>query len=517
MAGIKIQKKYVSTNISNVNLANNWMVLVFGVTNIGPTSPTLVQSYEAFTSTFGQPVDGMPTHPYMKFLLDSGVSVLFKRIADTKAIAASFTQTNSTNEKLFTITASDAYIGSIGNKISINITRNSTTKACNFDILYDRNVVETFSLGQEIDGNIAELVYDFIDKAQKSISPVSKYVKFKIETEIKPLTDNSDQTNWSVGDIFPYAKAKALEKGSDTAVTLTSAMDVLSQTESTIYKDVKLLQAMTYYPQLRFVTTGGFADDNIDKQNQILSALGTFATKCNSAFRVLVDYGIQMTDIETVRTFARGIATEGKVSPAIYSYFGYWGYDSNGNPMPGSAGFLTALARSGYNVYSRRIAGTAYAPAYSKPYKEIYVDALADWQDENSIQCNPILIVDAQDNMAVMGASTLAMPTGTLTSRDPSQALDILLVSDYVAAILHNIAFSELESSLDRLSLSSLSNRMTQEVESFVTSGAITRYDFNFDTTQLGKLGIECILYFAIGLEEVSITVTSTYDTDLIS
>ena len=58
---------------------------------------------------------------------------------------------------------------------------------------------------------------------------------------------------------------------------------------------------------------------------------------------------------------------------------------------------------------------------------------------------------------------------------------------------------------------------MTQEVERFVTSGAITRYDLNFDTTQLGKLGVECILYFAIGLEEVSITVTSTYDTDLVS
>lgn len=79
------------------------------------------------------------------------------------------------------------------------------------------------------------------------------------------------------------------------------------------------------------------------------------------------------------------------------------------------------------------------------------------------------------------------------------------------------LALSELKAALDRLSLSSLSNRMSQEVERFVTSGAITKYDLNFDTTQLGKLGIECVLYFAIGLEEVTLTITSTYDTDLIS
>lgn len=51
------------------------------------------------------------------------------------------------------------------------------------------------------------------------------------------------------------------------------------------------------------------------------------------------------------------------------------GADSNNNYLPGSAGFLTSLARSNYTVYSRRMAGTGFTPAYTKPYKEIYIDA----------------------------------------------------------------------------------------------------------------------------------------------
>ena len=77
MAGIKITKNYVSTSISNTNLANNWMVLVYGVTSQGSTKPTLVQNYSTFIDIFGQPVSGVLTHAYMRFLLDSGVPVLF--------------------------------------------------------------------------------------------------------------------------------------------------------------------------------------------------------------------------------------------------------------------------------------------------------------------------------------------------------------------------------------------------------------------------------------------------------
>ena len=56
MAGIKITKNYISTSISNNNVANNWMVLVFGVTSRGPAKPVLVQNYDAFVNSFGEPI-----------------------------------------------------------------------------------------------------------------------------------------------------------------------------------------------------------------------------------------------------------------------------------------------------------------------------------------------------------------------------------------------------------------------------------------------------------------------------
>lgn len=507
MAGIKITKNYVSTSISNTNLANNWMVLVYGVTSQGSTKPTLVQNYSTFIDIFGQPVSGVLTHAYMRFLLDNGVPVLFQRVIDEKALVKASTIVKNNNEKeLFSIEANDIYTGLIGNKISIDISENNTTKACVLQIKLDSKIVETFSLGQDTQNDMGSLVYDFINQASASISSVSKYVKFKI---IDTVAEDWNNT-------FPVATIN-LENGSEPENTFENAIALLKNPESTIFKNVKLLNAPTYYPQLRFVTTGGLCDSDKDSQEAVLKNLGQFATDCKTSFRVLVDYSYDMVDIDTVRNFATAVATENKISSAVFAYFGFWGADSNNNFLPGSAGFLTALARSGYNVYSRRMAGTGYSPAFTKTYKEIYVDAINDWQDESSIQINPIMIVDAQDNLAIMGSSTLAMPVGTINTRNPEQALDIVCISDYVAAILNNIALSELKVALDRLSLSSISNRMSQEVERFVTSGAITRYDLNFDTTQLGKLGVECILYFAIGLEEVSITVTSVYDTDLIS
>lgn len=147
----------------------------------------------------------------------------------------------------------------------------------------------------------------------------------------------------------------------------------------------------------------------------------------------------------------------------------------------------------------------------------MYIDSLNNWQAEDAIQLNPILIVDAQNNLAVMGSSTLALPQSSLSARNPAQALDVVLVGDYIAAILNGIALGELEAALDRLSLNSLNSRMSAACDAFVTSRAITRYDLSFDTTQLGKLGIACTLYFAIGLEEVELTITSVYDTTAIT
>ncbi len=508
MAGISITKNYVNTSITSNSVANNWMVLVFGITNRGTNKPTLVQNYDTFVSLFGQPVSGVPTHAYMRFLLENGVSVLFKRIIDSSTlVAANVSIKNTATVDLFNVKATDAYIGTAGNDISIAILENSITKSCTLQIKYQGQIVETFSLGQDTTGDMSNLVYEFVTQAAKSTSNVSNYVTFTVIDE--------NEADWA--NTFPLAEDTPLAGGSEPANTKDTAIQMLMNANSEIYQDVKLLHAITYYPQLRFCTTGGICSSVVTDQETILENLGLFATNCKSTFRVLVDYSVEMTDINIVRNFARSVSARGNIAPSIYAFFGFYGADNSNNYLPGSAGFLTALARSGYNVYSRRIAGTGFNPAFTKPYKEVYIDALNDWQSETNIQLNPIMIIDAADNLAVMGSSTLALPLSSLSARNPTQALDVVCVGDYVAAILNGIALDELEAALSRLSISSITNRMTTELDRFVTSDAVTRYDLNLDTTQLGKLGVECVLYFAIGLEEVSITVTSVYDTDLIT
>ena len=179
MAGIKIQKKYVSSSINNVNLANNWMVLVFGVTSRGTTRPTLVQNYDAFIGAFGQPVADVPTHAYMRFLLENGVPVLFKRVIDSeKLVAANVTIKNNADKDLFSVKATDAYAGVIGNELAIAVSKNTTTNACVLEIKLGKDTVETFSLGQDIDGDMGNLVYNFVSQASKSTTNVSNYVTF---------------------------------------------------------------------------------------------------------------------------------------------------------------------------------------------------------------------------------------------------------------------------------------------------------------------------------------------------
>lgn len=518
MAGITIQKNYVSSNLTNVNLANNWSVLVFGVTNQGPTTPTLVQSYVNFTSIFGQPVADVLTHAYVQFLLNNGVPVLFKRVIDaSKLVTASVTV--QTSAELFKISANDNYNGDVGNNISVVIAESSTTHACTLSVLYNKTTVEVYNLGVATENTtLGDLLYTFVNTASGSSAFNSEYIVMKIiETNAETWKNAFDPES---------SQSYALFGGSTPSNDLKAAIDILKDPDNAFWKDAKLANAATYYPQLRFVTSGGLVADvssndeaeeeDIEVQNEINKNLGKFATDCGSSFRVLIDYPLGTENvIGVVRKFAQTEASTGVTSPAIYAYFGDWGADTNNNWLPGSAGFLTAIALAGYNVYNRRIAGTGFTPAFSKPYTNIYIDALSNWQAEDLVQLNPIIIVDAQDNLAIMGSSTLAMPLSSLSARNPAQALDVVLVGDYVAAILNSIALGELESAFDRLSLNSLSSRMQTEVERFVTSRAITRYEFEFDTTQLGKLGVTCILYFAIGLEEVALTVTSVYDTTI--
>lgn len=524
MAGIKIQKNYVSSNYNLVSLANNWTVLVLGITSKGPYEPTLCQNYSDFLDKFGQPVTGLPTHFYVKFLLDNNVPVLFRRIVGSLGTATYTYEKN--NKTIFKIVANeDEYDGNIGNNIVVTFTTDKSTGAMNMQVYYndtgkdfsgikdtDKNLllVESYFLGTVIGSNAPDLLREFVSKASTSNLFNSKYIKFK------EVTDSTSEDDWTIAS--PPLTCQ-LTEGSGGTVDLQDAIaNILLNSESPFWNDTRLNNAPTYYPQVRFLTTGGITSTSIEGQNTININLGKFANKCQDSFRVLIDYplGTGTKDIENVvRNFAITAASSG-IDPSIYAYFGDWGYDSMNNPLPGSAGFLSALGREGYDVYSRRVAGTAFNPGFTKTYNKMFIDSINSWQDETKVQLNPIVNIDAQNNLAVMGSSTLALPLGTLNSKNPKQALDIVLVGDYITAILNNIALGYLDATIDRLTLNMLSSAMSVELESFVTSGAISRYGLNFNIISAGKLNIECTLYFPVGLDEITLTVTSVYDTDIV-
>lgn len=548
--GITIQKNYITTNITSNLLANNWAALVLGVTSRGPTEPTLVQTYAEFVDKFGTAVPDMLTHTNISYLLSNRVPVLFKRLVDKDKIANASAVVNSwevtddkqqKTTKTVTVQASDSYSGAFGNLIVTKLEKAANSNICFFNVYYKSSKdavdlgdpVEVYQIGiMTADISIGDLFYDFIDEAINSNTPFSsKYIKF-------PQVDLGNKTNNWHSKFEADATAKfdqsfELKNGSDgDQNTLASALAILKDYSNSFWNDNKLKNASVYYPQLRLLSTGGITASTETDQNDILTTLGRFSVDCEKSFRILVDYPLSINTISTksitnvVRDFALSVSM-GKaktettdavpaVDPSVYAYVGTWGADGNNNYLPGSTGFLAALGRSNYNVYSRRVAGTSFNPGFTKSYDNLYVDAIKDWQDPYQVQLNPIVIIDNQDNLAVMGSSTLALPTSSLSAKNPAQALDVVMVGDYITALLNNIALRSLKASLDRLSLNSLNNDMSNAVNDFVTSRAISRYNLVFDTTQLGKLGIECTLYFPVGLDEVSLTVTSTYDTTVI-
>lgn len=521
--GITIQKNYITTSTTSSILANNWAALVLGVTSRGPTEPTLVQTYAEFVDKFGTAVPDLPTHTNINYLLTNRVPVLFKRLVDKKQITNASAIINET--KSTKVQANENYSGVLGNNIKVIITKAANDASCYLKVFYSDEEVEKYLLGSIIDSTVSvgDLLYDFIDTAMNSNTPFdSKYITFPQSNLGNKATDWSNLIAATVE--AELNKDYQLVNGSDgDQNTITSARTILTSYDNDFWKDNKLKNAAVYYPQLRLLSLGGITGKDKDEQNNILKTLGNFAIDCEKSFRILVDYPLtinttsdeKITDV--VRKFATDVAQgTPAIDPSVYAYVGGWGADGNNNWLPGSTGFLASLGRNGYNVYSRRVAGTAFNPGFTKSYDNLYVDAIKDWQDIDKVQLNPIVIVDAQDNLAVMGSSTLALPTSSLSAKNPAQALDVVLVGDYVAALLNNIALKSLKSALDRLSLNSLSNTMSNTIQSFVTSRAISKFDLTFDTTQLGKLGVECVLYFPIGLEEVSLTVTSVYDTTAI-
>ena len=535
MAGIVVNKRYISSSLQAAAQNNNWSVLVFGVTNMGPAEPTLVQTYYDFLNTFGQPVSGVPTHTYVKMLLDSGVSVLFKRITfDGDLTSAKYFLNKNIDDTYCKMVAKDNYSGEVGNKIAVKlyttVVDTNTTKA-NLDILFNSGVVESFTLGSVTSKDtLGSLFYNFII----STSEKSKYVDFSTSKETNDwstfdfnlTTDNHYQVVYTLSDGVTKIKdlstaCVALANYDDTEWKWNEKEKAEKTKFSSFWNDRKLKNASVYYPLVRFVSAGGItSDDKPDTQDEVTTQdkininLGKFVTDCKNSFRALIDYSIEK-DITDVRNFIKSKTfTNTGINPSIYAYFGYWGY-YDGIKLPGSAGFLSSLGKNGYNVYSRRIAGTSFSPAFTKMYKDIYIDEIPDWQAEDNIQVNPIVVIDAQDNLAVMGSSTLAKPLESTNYRNPAQALDICLVGDYITNILSNLAYSQLEGSINRLSLTALSSSMNLEIQRFVTSGAISRFDITFDTTVLSKLYIYCTLYFPIGLEEVQLTVTSVYDPEV--
>lgn len=517
MAGIKVQKRYTSSNLNNLALSNNWMVLVLGVTNEGPLDATLVQSYDTFLNVFGQPVSGVKTHSYVKFLINSGVNVLFKRIVSKDKQTKASYDVETLGLKVI---ATDEYIGEIGNSLNLSFEKDSNTGVYSFVVSKsnkagNKEIVESYAIGIPNDNlTLGMLLHKFIVTAVNDATFNSHYIQFK-------LTKDVDDNQWSTYFSDSWS-AQLSGGGTGDIASLNYAISVLSDEKGSFWtEDKKLLQAMTYHPMLRFITTGGIiaedktTDGKYETQEKILKNLGQLAMNANTTFRVLVDYPFDAEGIEgIVRNFATSVSKEGKINPAVYAYFGDWGSDGAGVWLPGSAGFLSALGLSSYNVYNRRIAGKNFTPAFTSMNNELYLDTIDNWQAESAIQLNPIVVVDAQNNFAVMGSSTLAMPTSQITNKNPEQALDVVLVSDYITALLNNTALESLEVALDRLSLASVTSTMNAILDQFVTSGAITRYELNLDTTVLGKLTINCTLYFAIGLEEVELIVTSVYDTE---
>lgn len=510
MAFIEITTNNLSRELGNSKAAiDNW-VYVPGTAITGDyTKPLLFTTVSEFKNVCGpRGPEGSYTFEYVTGLLNSGMPVMFRRIACEKQDSgndvelvkhakATFKHTNGdSGEEVVDFIVEEKYGGTFGNDLTVIY--KPSASAIWLDVMADRSLIERRRLAVRKDDSEA-LARDVI-KALKTI----EFDKIRINLD----SLNEDETTFDVNT----PQERKLSDGMDFPERAVAAE--IPQSYKFIY------DKMLFKP--KFITSGGYTDELSDGKGTLEIAKAMLEiTKVRQDCAAIIDLpiGSEQAEYEDVAGSLKYNQYTDNAAIASGRMFGPWVYIRIGADsywMPPSYAYLTAMGNrlsEGKKAYNP-VAGlsTGVVKNVVKTEFEIGTDIAESWQSDDTVNINPIMKINGS-TYAIGGNSTLLEPeaeTGENNLFTESSA-DLTVID--IRRFVYNLA-TELQFQYNSTeAFETFGLRTSDYLDRMISEGAVTDYAIYNESTDAEprKLKIRLDVWVSPTIKKIQIMLNVGY------
>lgn len=506
MAFINITTNNLSRELVNTTTyIDNW-AYVPGTARTGDhTRVYALQSVDEFKSLFGtSSPEGSITFEYVAGLLNSGIPVLFRRIACTgqdtqsEALGVKKAQTiikhgEDNHEDLKIV---ERYGGTFGNDVNISIKNTGNAyylEVNNKYTLLERKRIAVITSEDDTD----------VKKNKKLIEGLQN-----LANELERVTIEVLDTNPETFSLSNEIRYQYLTGGKDFDESLVAAE---------IPKSYEFIYDKILY-QPKFITSGGYTDSNMSTAAPIAEAMKKL-TLVRQDCRALIDLPWD-TPADEHQTLAQAVAYQqlnnGQAIPSA-SICAPWQYMQVGTSqqwMPPSYVYLTVVG----NSLSK--GGTAYTPKAGvangqianiiRPQFEIGSDLAEKWQSDDEVNINPIMRLQG-GRYVIAGNSTLLLPNGEENNAFIESSIDLTVIE--IRRFVYNLS-TELQYQYNsQEAFETFALRTSNFLNGMKAEGAVTDFDITNISSNLEprKLKVKLDVYLSPTIKNIEIFLNVSY------
>ena len=527
MAFIEITTNNLSRELRNAQtFIDNW-AYVPGTSITGDyTKVYAFTSLDEFKNACGaKGPEGSPTFNYVSGLLNSGIPVLFRRIACADqdgahevlgVVKASHTfQTEATSQApsidLFTV--EEKFGGTFGNDISIMI--KDTTTYYWLEVYLNSTLLEkhrlfkvpTFEDGTSQEDKQLVINQLFIDTfANPDFNSTLERINIILNKDFIDGTKTAADFNFKLP-----TKNQELTGGQDLDENLVRG----SLKETYHFIEDKIL----YQP--KFITSGGYTDLDMDSNKDIAQAMIDL-TLLRQDCRALIDLPLG-TDIGEQQGYAQDLGyqqlSDSQLIPSA-SICAPWAWMQVGTEqawMPPSYIFLTVVGRDlskGGQVYTPK-AGLSNGQVVNiiRPEFEIGSTIAEKWQSDNQVNINPIMKLTNSGKYVIAGNSTILIPETESGEINAFQESSVDLTVIEIRRFVYNLG-TELQYKYNSQdSFEDFALRTSEFLDRMESEGAVMDYEiYNMSSNDDPRtLKIKLNVYVTPTIKKIEINLNVAY------
>lgn len=481
MAFIEITTNNISRELRNAaTFIDNWAYVPGTAITGDYTKVHAFTSLDDFKNVCGtRGPEGSPTFNYVAGLLNSGIPVLFRRIAcinqdgeeEVVGVGAAFhIFTSAGNDPINLLRVEEKFGGTFGN--DINITLKVTTTAYWLEVYLKSTLLERhklFRIPEFPAGTTDEDKQLAINKLLIDTFSDSNFNSTLQRINVTVLNTTPAEFN------LPIIKNQYLHDGTDFDE---------NNVRASLPKTYDFIKDKILY-QPKFITSGGYTDLNMEENKDISTAMINLTLERQDC-RALVDLPLG-TDPEDQQSFAEGLGyqqlSDGQLIPSA-SICAPWAWMQVGTEqawMPPSYIFLTVLGRSlskGGTVYTPKAGLTnGQITNIIKPEFEIGSDLAEKWQSDTRVNINPIMKMHNSGKYVIAGNSTLLMPESEYGEINAFQESSVDLAIIEIRRFVYNLGVELQYQYNNAEAFENFALRTSEFFDKMISEGAVNDYE----------------------------------------